>query len=102
MECVVDDALKSVAIKVEGLEAGIPWHLLDGVVREVLPDLILGLIQSLPGHFIAPAHEPVAGTNHSVARFRFVPELFDEEVRAAVRAFRLKNDIGHGTNPQAG
>jgi hypothetical protein len=83
------------------LETRILDHLLELVV-DMVPDLVLALIESLPGNFIAAAHEPVSATKHSVVRFRFVPELFDQEVRTAVRALRLKNDIGfvgHGSSP---
>ncbi|HUZ32009.1 MAG TPA: hypothetical protein VMV19_07885 [Xanthobacteraceae bacterium] len=62
------------------------------LIADVLPDLVFALIDSLPGNFIAAAHEPVIGTKHSIVRFRFIPELFDQEVRAAVRAFRLQNE----------
>jgi hypothetical protein len=87
---------------IDGLQqAGFPEYLFD-LIGEVLPDLVLALIDSLPGNFITPAHEPVIGTQHSVVRFRFVPELFDQEIRAAVRAFRLNNDIGNiRTHPAA-
>jgi hypothetical protein len=81
------------------VEAGIPDHFLD-LIRDVPPDLVLALIDSLPGNFLAPAHVPMNGTKYSVARFRLVPELLDEEVRPAVRALRLqhyiRNDSGHG------
>jgi hypothetical protein len=83
------------------LEAGILDHLLELVV-DIVPDLVLALIESLPGNFIAAAHEPVSGTNYSVVRFRFIPELFDQEVRTAARALRLNNDFGvggHGSSP---
>jgi hypothetical protein len=80
---------------IDGLQqAGFPEYLFD-LIGEVLPDLVLALIDSLPGNFIAPAHEPVIVTQHSVVRFRFIPELFNQEVRAALRAFRLNNDIGN-------
>src|SRR6202051_2974693 len=75
------------------VDPGIAEHLFK-VLPDVLPELVLALIDSLPGDFITPAHEPVVGTKHSVVRFRFIPQLFYQEARAAVRALRLQNNAG--------
>jgi hypothetical protein len=86
-------ATEGQALLLGDLDPGIAEHLFK-MIPDVLPELVLALIDSLPGDFIAPAHEPVVGTKHSIVRFRFVPELFDQEVCAALRAFRLQNNAG--------
>jgi hypothetical protein len=83
------------------IDPGITKQLLE-VIRDVLPDLVLVLIKGLPGNFIAPADVPVLGTHHAIFRFRFDSKLFDQEVRAAVRAFGLQNDVAHAVSKLPG
>jgi hypothetical protein len=70
---------------------------LEPAVREPLPKVILGffcdlnpvLLVDLRCNFPVAANVPVDGTNHSIVGFRVPPEMFDAELRAALRARRL-------------
>lgn len=67
---------------------------LEPAVREPLPKVILGffcdlnpvLLVDLRCNFPVAANVPVDGTNHSIVGFRVPPEMFDAELRAALRA----------------
>jgi hypothetical protein len=73
-----------------GLEADVPEQSSNSI------DLVIVLIDSLPGDFIAPAYEPVRGTKYDVVRLGLVPKLLDKEVLAALRAFNIGIDHAIG------
>jgi len=67
---------------------------LEPAVREPLSKVVLGLfcdlnpvlLIDLRCNFPVAANVPVDGTNHSIVGFRAPPEMFDAELRAALRA----------------
>jgi hypothetical protein len=48
------------ALLLSDVDPGIAEHLFK-MIPDVLPELVLALIDSLPGDFIAPAHDPWSG-----------------------------------------
>jgi len=71
------------------IEPGITKHLANVLIK-VLLDLVPVLLDSLPGQFLTRADGPVNGAEHPVIGFRLVPELFDKELRATLRAKGLE------------